>query len=65
MKTRACLKYFVNGCLGKQFFASNLPQVPLNLIFLTNFVPLRSLTLCQSKFRATKLQRSTKICVTL
>ena len=43
MKTRVCLRYFVNenDCLWKQFLASNLPQIPSNLICLTNFVNLR------------------------
>ena len=36
MKTKACLQYFVNDCLWKKFFASNLPQ--------TIFATLRSLT---------------------
>ena len=33
MKTRVSLKYFVNDCLWKKFFASNLSQTPSNLIF--------------------------------
>ena len=37
IKTRVCLKLFVNGCLCKLFFASNLPQTPSNLIFFYNF----------------------------
>ena len=32
METRDYLKYFVNNCLWKQIFASNLPQTPSNLI---------------------------------
>ena len=60
MKTRVCLKYFVNGCLCKQFFASNSPQTPSNLNFLTNFVTLRFVALFQPKIRATKLQNALK-----
>ena len=37
MKTRACLKYLVNDCFWKQIFASNLPQIPSNLIWFKNF----------------------------
>ena len=36
MKTRVFLKYFVNDCLWKQFFASNLPQTPFKLDFVHN-----------------------------
>ena len=36
MKTRVCLKYFVNDCLWKQFFATNSPQTPSNLILFTS-----------------------------
>ena len=32
MKTRVSLKYFVNDCFRKQFFASNSPQTPSNVI---------------------------------
>ena len=60
MKSRVYLKYFVNVCVCKQFFAFNLPQTPSNLFFLTNFVTLSPLTLFQPKIRATKLQKSTK-----
>ena len=38
IKTRVCLKYFVNNCLWKQFLASNSPQSSSNLICLTIFV---------------------------
>ena len=57
MKARVCLKYFVNGCLCKQFFATNSPHTPSNLMFLTNFVTLSSLALFQPEVRATKLQK--------
>ena len=34
----------MNGCIWKQFLASNSPQVPLNLICLTIVVSLMPLT---------------------
>ena len=37
IKTRVCLKYFVNDCLWKQFLASKLAQTPSNFFFLTIF----------------------------
>ena len=42
MKTIVCLKYFVNDCLWKQFFASvsNSPHILLNLTSFTIFVTL-------------------------
>ena len=43
MKTIASLKYFVNDCLWKHLFASNLPQTPSNLISLKILVTLRPL----------------------
>ena len=43
METRVFLKYFVRGCLWEQFFASNFPHAPSNLICLTIFLTLRSL----------------------
>ena len=64
MKTRVCLKYFVNDCVWKQIFASNSPQTPLNLILFTTFVTLRPLTQFKPKIQATKLQKSAKICFT-
>ena len=36
-ETSLFLKYFFHDCIWKQFFAYNLPQTPLNLIFLVNF----------------------------
>ena len=42
MKTTVCLKYFLNDCISKQFFASNLPYVPSNLNSYTIFVQLIS-----------------------
>ena len=44
MKTRVCLKYIVQDRIWKQFFASNPPKVPLNLICLSILVTLRMLT---------------------
>ena len=44
MKTRVCLKDFVNDCIWKQFFASDLPQTPLKMVCLTILGTLRSLT---------------------
>ena len=45
MKTRVSLKYFVNDCLSKHFFDSNLPQTLSNAISLTSLVTLRPFTL--------------------
>ena len=58
-------KHFVNGCLCKQYFASNSPQIPSNLICLTIFVIVRHLAQFQPKIRVTNLQKSAKICLTL
>ena len=44
MKTRVTLKHVVNDCLWKQTFASNPPQTPSNLIYLTILVTLRPFT---------------------
>ena len=41
MKTRVCLKYFVNHCLWKQFIDSNSSFTTSSLIYLTIFVNLR------------------------
>ena len=65
MKTRVSLKYFVDDCLWKHFFASNSPQIPSNLISLvTILVALKPFTQFQPKIRAIKLQKCTKICLT-
>ena len=45
MKTRVSLKYFVNDCLWKPFFDSNLPQTSSNLISLTILLTLKPFTL--------------------
>ena len=63
-KNKVFLKYFVNGCLRKQFFASNLPQTPSNLICLTFFVTLRPLTKFQPTIRVTNMQNSAKTFLT-
>ena len=44
MKTIVSLKYSVNDYLWKDFFASNSPPTPSNLIFVTKLVTLRSFT---------------------
>ena len=44
VKTRVCLKYYVNGCVCGQLFASNSLQPPLNFICLTIFVTVMPLT---------------------
>ena len=41
MEARVSPKYFLNCCLWKYAFASNLPQSPSNLISLTVLVNLR------------------------
>ena len=61
MKTRVCLIYFVDDYSWKQFFASNSPGSPSNLIFKTILVTMRLFTQLQFKIRATKLQKSAKI----
>ena len=40
MKIKVSLKYFINGCLWKQFLTSNTPQTTSNLIFLTTLASL-------------------------
>ena len=37
METKVCLKYFVNDCLWKQFFASNAPPDAFKLNLFDNF----------------------------
>ena len=49
-----------NNC----FFASNLPQSPLNLNFWIFLVTMRLLTQFQPKIGATKLRRKAKFCPT-
>ena len=65
MESRVSLKYFVNGCLWKQFFACNSPKTTLNLISLIILVTLRLFTQFYPKIRANKLQESDKTCLTL
>ena len=64
MKTRVSLKYYVNDCLWKQFFASESRKTTSNLISMTILVTLRPFTKFQLKIRAIKLQKSAKICLT-
>ena len=64
MKTRVSLKYFLNDCLWKQFFAFNSLQTFSNLISWPILVSLRPFTQFYSKIRAIKLQKSAKICLT-
>ena len=61
VKTRVRLKYFVNSCLLKFFFDYNLPQIPLNVIFLIFLVTLRLFTLFQHKMRAIDIEKSPKL----
>ena len=60
MKTRVIVRYFVTDCLWKQFFDFNSLQMPLNLIFWTVLVILRTFTLSEPKVRATKFQKRQK-----
>ena len=64
-ETRVSLKYFVNGCLWKHFFASNSPQTSSHSIFVTISVTLSHSTQFEFKIRAIKLQKNAKICLTL
>ena len=64
MKTRASLTNFVNDCLWKQYFASNLPQTPSNLISLTILVTLKSFTLFKLKLEQLSCKKVAKICLT-
>ena len=43
MKNRVSLKYFVNDCLQKQIFPSNLPKITSNLIFFSFNLQLEKL----------------------
>ena len=51
MEARVRIKHFVNDCLWKHIFASNLPQTPSNLISLTILVALRPFTQFYLKFQ--------------
>ena len=64
MKTRVSRKYFVDDCVWKQFFASNSPQTPSNLISFTILLALRFFTQFLAKIGAIKLQKGVKICFT-
>ena len=63
MKTIVCVKYFVDGCVGKQLFASCLLQISSTLICLTIFVALMLLTQFQPPIKSIDLQKSAKICL--
>ena len=63
MKTRVSLKYFVNDCLRKHFFASNWSLTSSNWISLNVLVTLRPFTQFWPKIRAIKTQKSPKICL--
>ena len=65
MKNRVSIKYFVNICLWKHFFAFNLSQTTANLIFSKVLVTPRLFALFYSNVRAIKYQKSAKICLTL
>ena len=60
MKSRVCLKYFVNYCLWKQLFASKSSQIISKLTCLTIFVTLRIFTQFYSKIRATIYKKALK-----
>ena len=62
MKTRVSLKYFLNDCQWKQFFASNSPQNPATLFFLKILVTLRSFTQFECTVREIKLKKTAKVC---
>ena len=64
MKTRVSLKYFVNDCLWKHFFALNLPPDPFKLNFFDNFGNCKTFHKVLPKTRAIKLQKCAKICLT-
>ena len=64
MKTKVCRKYFVNDCLWKTFFASDLPQIPSNFISFLNFVTLRPFTEFSSKIQETELKKCANISFT-
>ena len=49
MKTRVCLKYFLNDCLWKQIFAANSVQTVPDLISVTVLVTLRPFVQFQFK----------------
>ena len=64
MKTGVCLKYFVQGCILKKFFASNSPQAPLSLIWMTILINVRTLTQFYFKLKAPNFQKGPKIFLT-
>ena len=60
MKTRVSLKYIVNDCLWKQYFAPNLPHTPSSLISLTNLVTLSHFTLSKLKLEQSSCKKVLK-----
>ena len=65
MKTRVSLKYFVNDCFWKKYFASNFPQIPSNQNSLTVLDKTRRpVTHFYPKIKAIKWQIYAKICFT-
>ena len=65
LKTRVSLEYFVNHCLWKLFFYSNLSQNLSNLFFFTFLVTLRSFTrLFELKLKKQKGRKNPQICLT-
>ena len=61
MKTRVSLKYFVNHCLWKYFFASHMYEKPANLICFDNLITPMPFTQFIPKVRAIKLQNSAEL----
>ena len=58
MRIRVFLKYFVDGCLWKQFFPLNKLQGPSNFIFIMNLITIMPLRQFDPKITATKLQNT-------
>ena len=64
MKTTASLKYFVNDCRCKYFFAFNSPETPANLISLTISKTVRPFAQFEPKIRSIKIKECTKFFLT-
>ena len=63
LKTRVCLKGFLDDCLRKKFSASKLPQATSKFIFGTILVTIRLFTDFKLKIGETNLQKRTKFCL--
>ena len=63
MKTRVCLKYFIHDCLPKQFFYLQLVTGPFKHDLLSILATLKPLAQLQPEIKATKLEKSAKICL--